>query len=141
MSQYDPLGEFLRKQRATLVPMTFAEIEHVVGTKLPKSQRYPAWWSNNPWNNVMTQIWLDAGFETEQVDVVGRKLVFRKVRETDSTGEGNSPPGGADAPVRHPLIGWLKGTVQVAPGVDLTEPADPEWGDHVWADRPWSDQK
>jgi len=42
---------------------------------------------------------------------------------------------------RHPLFGCLKGTVQVAPGVDLTKPADPEWGDHVWADRPWSQEK
>jgi hypothetical protein len=32
---------------------------------------------------------------------------------------------------RHPLIGWLKGTVQIAPGVDLTEPADPEWADRL----------
>ena len=39
------------------------------------------------------------------------------------------------APKRHPLLGWLKGTVQVAPGVDLTEPADPEWGERVWGDR------
>jgi hypothetical protein len=24
-------------------------------------------------------------------------------------------------------MGWLKGTVQTPPGVDLTEPAAPEW--------------
>ena len=29
---------------------------------------------------------------------------------------------------RHPLIGFLKGTVRFAPGVDLTDPADPYWG-------------
>jgi aspartyl-tRNA(Asn)/glutamyl-tRNA(Gln) amidotransferase subunit A len=28
----------------------------------------------------------------------------------------------------HPFVGWMKGTVQVAPGVDLTDPADPDWG-------------
>jgi hypothetical protein len=32
---------------------------------------------------------------------------------------------------RHPLFGWLKGTVRVAPGVDLTAPADPEWADRL----------
>jgi hypothetical protein len=32
---------------------------------------------------------------------------------------------------RHPLFGRLKGTVQVAPGVDLTEPADPAWADRL----------
>jgi hypothetical protein len=30
---------------------------------------------------------------------------------------------------RHPLFGALKGRVQVMPGTDLTEPADPAWGD------------
>src|SRR5712691_3074569 len=131
MSKYAPLADFLRKQKVALVPMTFAQIEQTVGSKLPKSQRYPAWWSNNPWNNVMTQVWLDAGFQTEQVDVVGRKLVFRKVRKAAEEGSNSLPSQGADAPKRHPLIGWLEGTVQVAAGVDLTEPADPEWGEHA----------
>ena len=30
---------------------------------------------------------------------------------------------------RHPLFGALKGTVLIPPGVDLTDPADPEWAD------------
>jgi hypothetical protein len=135
--KYEPLGQYLRQQKTRLVSMTFTEIERVVGCKLPKSQRYPAWWSNNPNNNVMTKVWLDAGFESEQVDVEGRKLVFRRVREADNDDGAPTPPDEK----HHPLIGWLEGTVQVAPGVDLTEPADPEWGDHAWADRPWSDQK
>jgi hypothetical protein len=29
---------------------------------------------------------------------------------------------------RHPIFGALRGTITIAPGVDLTEPADPEWG-------------
>jgi hypothetical protein len=28
----------------------------------------------------------------------------------------------------HPLRGALKGTIRIAPDVDLTQPADPEWG-------------
>jgi hypothetical protein len=34
----------------------------------------------------------------------------------------------------HPLIGALKGTVRIAPGTDLTQPADPEWGKLAWGD-------
>ena len=135
MSKYAPLGEFLRKQGASRVPLTFAKIEEIVGTKLPRSQRYPAWWSNNPFNNVMTQVWLDAGFETEQVDIERRRVVFRKVR---------APQGGLaeeaaltdyatdSLKTDHPLIGWMKGTIQVPPGVDLTAPADPAWGKQAW---------
>jgi hypothetical protein len=136
MSKYAPLGDFLRKQKAGLVPMTFAQIEEIVGSKLPRSQQYPAWWSNNPWNNVMTQVWLDAGFVTEQVDVVGHKLVFRKVRERAKEGPNSGPAETANVLARHPLIGWLEGTVQVPPGVDLTQPADPEWGEGDMDQRP-----
>ena len=136
MGKYAPLGDYLRKQRTARVPMTFAEIERVVGSKLPKSQRYPAWWSNNPWNNVMTQVWLDAGFQTEQVDVESRKIVFRRVSAPPPTTGNSSPPsGGTGASKHHPLIGWMKGTVTIAPGVDLTQPADPEWGERAWGDQ------
>jgi hypothetical protein len=34
----------------------------------------------------------------------------------------------------HPLIGALRGTVIVAPGTDLTQPADPEWGKLAYGD-------
>jgi len=34
-------------------------------------------------------------------------------------------------PRRHPVLGCMKGTITVAPGVDLTEPAFPEWADLI----------
>jgi hypothetical protein len=40
-------------------------------------------------------------------------------------------PGLSDNTVgvpRGPLFGCMKGTLTIAPGVDLTEPACPEWG-------------
>jgi len=37
-------------------------------------------------------------------------------------GQQNAPGG------RHPLFGALKDVTFVPPGVDLTEPADPDWG-------------
>ena len=136
MSKYTPLGDYLRKQRKDLVPMTFSEIERIVGSKLPNSQRYPAWWSNNPWNNVMTQIWLDAGFQTEQVDIPGRKLVFRRVATLGSKAENGQPSSNdSDPSADHPIVGCMRGTVQIAPGVDLTEPADPDWGECAWGNQ------
>ena len=139
MGKYEPLGDYLRKQRGALIPMTFAEIERIVGTRLPKSKQYPAWWSNNPFNNVMTQVWLDAGFETEQVDIAHRKLVFRRVA-APTPADKDGPSSVRDANAKHPLIGWMKGTVTIAPGVDLTEPADPKWGEFAYGDRTWDEK-
>jgi hypothetical protein len=126
MGKYSRLGEFLRAQRAKEIPMTFAEIERVIGGKLPpNSPRYPAWWSNNASNNVMTKVWLDAGFRTEQVDVKSHKIVFRRIEQPlpEASMLPQAKKGG-----RHPLFGALKGLVRIPPGVDLTKPADPDWG-------------
>ena len=131
MSKYEPLGAFLRKQKFQSVPMTFAEIEKVLMFKLPASKRYPAWWSNNPSNNVMTQLWLDAGFVTESVDTNGEKLVFRRKGSAAS----KPAPGGMprpDGPVggkAETVLGCLKGLFTLAEGFDPTEPMDlePDW--------------
>ena len=123
MSKYTPLGEFLRGQPASEVRLSFADIERITRTKLPASARYRAWWSNNPTNSVMTKVWLDAGFETEQVDMAARKLVFGRVR----TSNVSNPESGTA--MRHPLFGLSKGLLRINPGTDVTKPADPHWGD------------
>ena len=133
MSKYRALQTFLKGQHSEQVPMTFAEIEEVIGFKLPKSKVYPAWWSNNPTNNVMTNEWLAAGYKTEQVDIEVGKLVFRKT-EPVATGFAEAPkvsPKSQAKQGKHPLFGWMKGTFTIAPGTDLTAPADPEWADLV----------
>ena len=133
MSKYEPLRHHLNGRASEFVPMTFEQIEAVLGFPLPKSKSYPAWWSNNAQNNVMTNEWLAAGYKTEQVDVERGKLVFRRAAPTPGL---DKPPRPADPqakqPRRHPLFGWLKGMVTVAPGTDLTQPADPEWGNAIW---------
>ena len=129
MSKYAPLGEFLRAQEASEVPMTFADIERITGVKLPpKAQHQRAWWSNNPSNNVMTKVWLEAGYETAHVEVAARRLLFRRVRVA---GVEDKPASDAKQPTRHPAFGALKGLIRIPPGVDLTEPADPEWADLI----------
>jgi hypothetical protein len=127
MSKYEPLGEYLKKQGNERVPMTFAEVERVTGVKLPPSaSKHRPWWSNNPRNSVMTKVWLDAGFESEQVDMEKRKLVFRRVRGA-KTSSGRTT-------VHHPAYGALKGLMHIMPGTDLTQPADPEWADRLDAE-------
>jgi hypothetical protein len=127
MGKYAPLADFLRHQQTLEVPMTFAEIERLIGRKLPPTaEAHRAWWSNNPTNNVMTKAWLDAGFQSEQVDMEARKLVFRRVRNLPPVPQ--PPPEKPGEKRQHPLFGALRGLFRVAPGASLTDPADSEWG-------------
>jgi hypothetical protein len=128
MSKYSALGEYLKHQRGESVPMTFAQIEKITGTKLPASSRYRAWWSNNDFNSVLTKIWLEAGFKSELVDMEKRRLVFRRVRGPKAAGEVAQSAG--EKPV-HPAYGAMQGLIRIMPGTDLTQPADPEWADRL----------
>jgi hypothetical protein len=125
MGKYDPLLRHLQTARSASVAMTFAEIEAVLGFALPpSSQRHRAWWSNNASNSAITRAWLEAGFQTEQVDLGRGRLVFRRT----SAGAAGAKSG------RHPLFGSMKGTVTFAPGVDLSQPADPEWAELAYGE-------
>jgi hypothetical protein len=129
MGKYSPLRSFLEGQDREQIPMTFTEIEALLGEKLPASKQYPAWWSNNPSNNPMTREWLAAGFQTESVNVAAEKLTFKRVRKMPGFGHGlrdaefEIPKQGDD-----PIFGCMQGTLTRLPNVDLTEPADPDWG-------------
>jgi hypothetical protein len=129
-SKYHPLTSHLRTQAGDRVRMTFGEIERVIGGKLPPSAASRAWWSNNPSNNVMTKAWLEAGFESEQVDLTGRKLVFRRVASRKAP----APRAEAGSADKLALFGWMRGTITTTG--DLTEPADPEWGKRIDDEHP-----
>jgi hypothetical protein len=132
MSVYAPLGEFLRKKGTSRVPMTFREVEAVIGRKLPPSAyRHRPWWANEERGHSHAKAWLGSGYLTEDVDMAGKKLVFRRnvsargVAEETNVFEGNKQAGSKFGP--HPMIGALKGTFTIEPGWDLTKPAlDPE---------------
>jgi hypothetical protein len=130
MSKYAALGKYLKRQRGDLVPMTFAEIEKITGKKLPASSRYRAWWSNNDFNSVLTKVWIEAGFKSEQVDMEKRKLTFRRVRAVDSF-TARRDQGAQGETSSHPAYGAMKGLIRIMQGTDLTQPADPEWADRL----------
>jgi len=82
MSKYDPLKHFLAARPDGETPMTFAEIEKVLGFHLPASARkFPAWWSNNTGTHVGVSAWRDVGFRTARVDIAAGRVTF--VREAD----------------------------------------------------------
>lgn len=128
MGKYEPLTRFLAIAPGTEVPMTFSEIEQVTGHPLPASKQYPAWWSNNPSNNVMTKAWLAAGYQTERVDIGGERLVFRRMTAKHA----DTPTATAQSPsltgtILERIRARLGGTVTISPGVDLTAPVSEIW--------------
>ena len=135
-SKYAPLESHLRDLGQVQVPMTFKEIEHVIGAPLPPSAfKHRALWSNNPANWVMTKVWLAAGYKTEKVEMENGKLVFRKAvadAQPPETGGGPQiPRGGSSTADRSGsfarVFGALKDTVTISPGTNLTDPIDEDW--------------
>ena len=142
MGKYEPLAEYLRQQRLSEVPMTFAEVERVLGVPLPRSAHsHRPWWANeSSGSHIQAKAWLEPGFRTERVDMAGKRLVFvRSDKEPPAPKPSRAPFGfGRVTPMpnvaRHPLLGSMKGMIKPAPGVDFTEPADPDWGKRVYED-------
>ena len=60
--------------------VSFADIEAVLGFKLPESARlYRPWWANQAGGGRSQAIaWMAAGWETAEVDVPGETLLFRR---------------------------------------------------------------
>lgn len=145
MPKYDPLEEFLMRaaQEKSTVILSFDEIEAILGAQLPAASRYRAWWSNNPGNSAMTRAWLRAGFVSEKVEMDARRLTFRhdldkaarhlstvslRPRAYDGDRAQDGTPPAYARRGRHPLVGALRGAIRIAPGTDLAQPADPDWG-------------
>ena len=59
--KYAPLQQFLQKQTDKQIILTYAEVESILGFKLPKSAyTYTMWW--NPKGHPHCQAWLQAGY-------------------------------------------------------------------------------
>lgn len=111
MARYEPLGHYLRTSGASLVPMTFHDVELLIGRDLPPSAyRHRPWWANEERGHAHAKAWLEAGYQTEQVDMNARTLVFRHVAQPGlHRAERGAAPASA-ARALHPLLGWMKGT-------------------------------
>jgi hypothetical protein len=119
MSKYEPLPQFLKSVGGTSRRMSFAEIERILGFKLPKSAyEHEAWWSNNDTGHSHARAWLKFGWRTEAVDLAGRKVTFQRSTE---------PRPAEGSGVKKDPWGCMAGTVTFMPGVDLTAPTGEVW--------------
>ena len=146
MTKYEPLTRHLAKRPEARISMAFAEIERLLGFPLPRSARTQRpWWANSDHGHVQSKAWLDAGYLASEVDLKAETLKFIRLNAVDRASgmaEGGPAPWGAAsgnvtakaAPTgRHPLIGCMAGTFTILPGVDLSEPVEPDWEEQLLA--------
>lgn len=138
-TKYHPLFEHLLFSGQGETKMTFAEIEAVIGARLPPSaRRREEWWSNSPSGHSQARAWMRANYRTERVDLAKETIVFRLEGWPGGYAKVNWPPAGKDevsaglgesgqkeyvAPTSHPLFGVWVGKVTLLPDVDYTKPA------------------
>ena len=122
-SKYAPLSDYLASSGLVFIPMSFRDIENIIGCKLPQSaSRYPTWWHSRSSNHVNAVAWLNVGYKPTEVDLKNKRVTFRKLSGIENIAGGrrrNTAKAGNPFLTIH---GALRGTVSVAPGTDLTRP-------------------
>lgn len=80
--KYDGLESHLkfRASFTSLVKLSFARIDGLIGSSLPTPAfRDPAWWSNTS-SSAHTKAWLKAGWDVQEVNLKEGYVIFKKVR-------------------------------------------------------------
>ena len=97
MNKYTALHNHLLNLKKDDWKTTFSEIESILGFVLPKSaRRYSAWWANNHQNSRHTKAWLDAGWQTSDVDFGTETVMFLRQRKPLRNVKPPSPAIGAN---------------------------------------------
>ncbi len=101
MAKYDALKQWLSEAIGDRTPLTFRELETLLGFPLPESARtHRPWWANTPEGHSHARAWLDAGWRTAAVDLEGARLVF----ERKPTRKAARKRGGGPARARPPAL-------------------------------------
>jgi len=86
VGKYDSLRRYLNFRAAftSVVKLSFAKIDGIMGDNLPMSAfRSEKWWSNSS-SSVHAKAWLDAGWKVQEVNLEEGYAVFRKVKSVQT---------------------------------------------------------
>lgn len=79
MSKYRPLSDRLSLYDGDEWRATFAEIEELLGSSLPKAAQQGSWWAGTA-EKPHQRVWLDHGWRVDEVDKAGGAVTFRRER-------------------------------------------------------------
>ncbi|MEZ4708851.1 MAG: helix-turn-helix domain-containing protein [Caldilineaceae bacterium] len=78
-SKYYPLYIYLRQSGQDELTLTLADIETLIGERLPETaQSQRSWWSNRSRGAVQAAAWMGAGYHVEGMDFAAGRITFRK---------------------------------------------------------------
>ena len=78
-SSYAPLGDYLTRQRKSIVTLEFSEIESILSRSLPASAyQHRAWWANTP-SHSQAANWLQQGWEASNLDLAAQTVAFKRI--------------------------------------------------------------
>ncbi|QKC81249.1 hypothetical protein [Mesorhizobium sp. NZP2077] len=123
MTKYAPIADFLQMQALDELSLDFEKIEEILGASLPRSAYdHQAWWANDV-SHSQGRSWLDAGWKTENLDLVRRSVTFARVSESTQIVPITPPT----APLSLDPWGALAGTVTIHDENALTSPVGEMW--------------
>ena len=77
--KYEPLADYLKRQRVGEATMSFASLAAIVGQLPPSAYAHEEWWSNSPSQHTQARNgWLAAGWEVASFDIPSEVVTFRK---------------------------------------------------------------
>ena len=115
--KYKSLSDYLETQGESSEPMTFDQIERLLGFSLPKSaEHHQAWWANQPRGQSLA--WLRAGYRSSAVSVEERRLTFLRADQSEMFVEDG---GGKDKRALHLTIAEAKERLALTFKVDPSQ--------------------
>src|SRR5579859_84205 len=83
-SRYTPLSDYLQTRPPSQdgVLLHFAEVEQLMGDRLPASARaHRTWWANAASSHTQARSWLEVGWQVANIDMTEETVVFARIKE------------------------------------------------------------
>jgi len=77
MGKYDPLRDYLANRAGGEEPMTFGQVERLVGPLPDSAREHRAWWGNDSYRS-QSIAWQAAGWHVASVDQASGQVVFAR---------------------------------------------------------------